>query len=91
VLIEQVIGDGNEFLVPLGVACLVPADQQQGRAPGVERKQNPNLPRANFPTQFLHIRMPGTRNHISVGTSQSGTMFFQKFDLRVDFCLLLFR
>src|SRR5580700_9361346 len=91
VLIEQTVGNGNESVVPLGIACLVSTYQQQRRAPGIERKQNSKLPRANFPAQLFHVRMAGTRNYISVGTSQSRTMLLQKFDLRVDFRLLLFR
>ena len=89
--IEQVIGNRNESLVPLGIAGLIPANQQQSRAPGIERKQNSKLPRANFPTQFFHVRMAGTCNHISVRASESGPALLEKFNHGIDLVLLLFQ
>ena len=89
-LIEQIVSDRNELLVPVGIAGLIAAEQEQRGAARVKRVQDPQLAILHFAAQLLHVGVAGGGNHVGMRPGQGRAALLQKFNLGADLDLLIF-
>src|SRR5271155_2448175 len=64
-------------LVEPAVPGLVPADQQDGDAPRIERVEDPDGPPAALDAQLPQMRMPRSRDPARIGKRQVWTLPLQ--------------
>src|SRR5207245_5793497 len=89
--VKQIICHRHEAPIPLRIATLVSADQENRRPPRVKSIENTQLPLVHLATQFLHVGMPRADDGVRVRPGQRGAEFLQKLNLGSEFCLLAFR
>lgn len=70
--IKQIIGNRHKLFVPPGIVSLVSADQEQRCASGVKCKEYPQVPFVHLSSQFLHVGVTRTDNHVGMGTRSAG-------------------
>ncbi|HMD18358.1 MAG TPA: hypothetical protein VKH18_16950 [Terriglobales bacterium] len=88
--VEQIVGDGHEPVVPLWIARLIAAEQEQRRAARIKRVEHPQVAVLHLASQLLRVGVPGSRNHIGMRPRQGWAAFLQQFNLGADFDLLIF-
>jgi hypothetical protein len=88
VLVVESVRQRHECLVPAIVPCLVPADQQDRRAPGVERVEHAVRTAAVLDAKLALVRVPGARDAGAMRVAQVWAARFQQSDRGVDGNLL---
>src|SRR2546426_7300324 len=89
--VKKIVCYRHEALIPLRIATLVSADQENRRPPRVKSIENTQLPLVHLATQFLHVGMPRADDGVRVRPGQRRAEFLQKLNLGSEFCLLAFR
>src|SRR5207237_4245744 len=86
--VKQIICYRHKALIPLWIASLVSANQENRRAPRVKRIENTQLPLVHLATQFLHVGMPRADDGVRVRPGHGRAEFLSQLNLGSEFCLL---
>src|SRR5579885_3705267 len=86
----EAVRDWNKFFIPAIIASLVAANQQDGAAAGVERKQHTIRPPRMLNPKLLHVRVPRRMNQIGVWPRKAWSELLQQDHFRVHIGLFIF-
>lgn len=66
-LIEKIVSNGHELLIPVGIASFVSADQKESSPSWIEREQDPEMSLIHLAPQLFHISMARAGDYIGMG------------------------